>query len=307
MGNGPHFAICRIDKLKGRQQLTSRAGHHLRDGAKLPRNADAARTADNTHSWTGTSEELADAIQARTTPLKRRKDAVDALDVLLTASPSWFTEHGGRGDYMELAMHAEVFLYETFGPDNVMAWGVHLDEQTPHVWALVTPIVPGKKPRLAASNWVDGPSALSKLQDGWANATKDLGLSRGVAGQPARHTAIRDFYAGVNGDPTARASIIAEQARRATASQREALAKQARELEEKDLELKAREGKATEREAKLSEERRQLAQQQVALRRAWEAMEPAAKIVAAQRMRELEQRDKAAELARERPKAPKPR
>lgn len=236
MSNGPHFAICRVEKLKGRAQLASRAQHHLRDGPKLPRNADELRTAANERSWQAGSAALVDAIQARTGPLKRRKDAVDALDVLLTASPNWFREHGGSGEYTDLAAAAEAHLLGTYGADNLMAWGVHLDEQTPHVWAIVTPIIDGK---LKASHWCDGPAALGKMQTDWADATAHLGLVRGVAGSPSTHVQIRDLYATINGDPTAAASIEAEMRRRAASATRVEVASKQR-AEELEATLKAK-------------------------------------------------------------------
>lgn len=290
MGTGPHFAICRVDKLKGRAQLASRAQHHLRDGKHLPRNADAKRTAANTRSWQRGSAALVDAILERTTPLKRRRDAVDALDVLLTASPGWFAEHGGKGDHTDLAAAAEGYLLATYGEANLLAWGVHLDEQTPHIWALVTPVAPDGK--LKASHWCDGPKALGAMQSAWADATKHLGLVRGVEGSPSTHVKIRDFYAGIEGNTTAIASVAAENRRRAASARRAEIAAKKR-AEELEHELQEREIALAKREAKF-------AQQQAELLRAWEAMEPAAKIVAAQRMTAIRQRDDAIDAAKKR-------
>lgn len=297
MGTGPHFAICRVEKLKGRAQLTSRAQHHLRDGPKQPRNADQARTERNERSWQAGSAALVDAILERTTPLKKRRDAVDALDILLTASPSWFSEHGGRGDYTELARAAELHLLETFGADNLLAWGVHLDEQTPHVWAVVTPIAPDGK--LKASHWCDGPAAMARLQDSWAKATAHLGLVRGVEGSPSTHVKIRDFYAGIEGNTTAIASVAAENRRRAASARRAELGAKKR-AEELENELQERETALAKREAKLRADQLQLQQEQQALRRVYDALTPQAKAEAGRRHQALVERDEAINAAKKR-------
>lgn len=303
MATGTHFAIIGVAKRKGRAELARAAEHHLRDGidakgeVRRVRNADPARLTRNVASWRGGSAKLVDSILERTTPLKRRKDAVDCIEVLLTASPAWFAEHGGKGSHADLAAAAEAYLLETFGDANLMAWGIHLDETTPHVWAMVTPVTP--KGTLSASWWTDGPKALAQMHDQWAKATAHLGLVRGVAGSPSTHIAIRDHYSAVNGDPTAIASIEAEMRRRAISAQRvEAGAKKrAKDLEDRELELAAREAKVVAREARLNEERRRLIQQQVEMRQAWEALTPDAKLVAGQRMTAIKQRDQAADAA----------
>jgi hypothetical protein len=213
-----YHSIIGVRKLK-RGDVAGRAKHHLRDD--LVANADPAKTPRNVSSWGGDARSLADAIEARVAPLRKRKDAVSAIELMLTASPEWFAEHGGQGKVADLAKCATRWLKATFGAKNVAAMGVHMDETTPHIWALVTPITPDR--RLAASHYCDGPEKMRALHDSWSEATKHLGLERGVKGSRANHVDVRTFYAAVDGSLAAAHRIAREMnARAKRAEQRSA-------------------------------------------------------------------------------------
>lgn len=208
------FAIMRTTKHADYGKLAAAAAHHLR--ARPVANADPERAAANRHGGPSAPAELVAAIRDRAEPLVRRRDAVRCIEVLLTASPEWFAgDREGRAD--QLGQAASRWLGETFGRDNVLGVGLHMDETSPHVWALVTPVVDG---RLCAAHWLDGPERMRRLQDGWAAATAPLELERGVRRSGAKHTTIRAYYAAANGDAAAAAHLAREQSRRARAAQR---------------------------------------------------------------------------------------
>jgi hypothetical protein len=213
----PMFSIIGIRKLKQRGQVAQRASHHLRGHAVL--NADPARFALNASNWKRSARELADEIWARTEPAMQRKDGVRVIELLLTASPEWFTDDCGGIRTKELMLGARDFLGEVFGAQNVAAWGLHRDEKTPHVWALVTPIHEGK---LKASRWLDGPSKLAALHTKWAEKMKPYGLQRGGRKSGASHVDIRTYYSAVNGNQAAQETISREMARRAARAKRRA-------------------------------------------------------------------------------------
>lgn len=216
------FAILRTQKHNSADTIRRRCNHHLR--AHDVQNADPALAGLN-HAW-GPSQaaQLARAIQERVEPLVKRKDNVRCIEVLLTASPEWFGSDR-PGQARRLTKAAAQWLSAEFGRDNVMGFGLHMDETTPHVWAMVTPIVAG---RLNASALTGSPEKMRQLQDRWAKLTAPLGLVRGVRKSGARHTTIRTFYAAANGCEKARAALEQEQAKRAAKAQQLAAEAQAR-------------------------------------------------------------------------------
>jgi hypothetical protein len=230
------FSIIGIKKLKQRGQVAQRASHHLR-GHAVP-NADPTRFALNASNWNRSARELADEIWTRTEPAMQRKDGVRVIELLLTASPDWFAgDHKGIRT-KELMHGARDFLGEVFGVQNVAAWGLHRDETTPHVWALVTPIHEGK---LKASRWIDGPSKLAALHTKWAEKMKPFGLQRGARKGGASHVDIRTYYSAVNGDKSAQETISREMARRAARAKRRA---EAEEFQASAIEAQAAKNRA---------------------------------------------------------------
>ena len=275
------FAILRTAKLKGRAALIGRAAHHLRSHP-VP-NADSTRS--NVTSWKGTARQLADEVLRRTEPLMRRKDAVQAIEVLLTASPEWWSQHGGAGEPRDFARVAKTWLTEQFGAGNVVAVGMHMDERTPHVWAVVTPITPDG--RLAASTWLDGPRRMSAMQDSWAAAARPLGLVRGVERASGSHISTRLFYAAAGGAPGAVAAIEREMRTRA---------KRAREKAEE----------AERRAEEITAAKAEVARQRAEVRALFDALSPADQAAAADRYRPPPVPAQAAESKPERPPSGSP-
>ncbi|WP_171030497.1 plasmid recombination protein, partial [Escherichia coli] len=63
-------------------------------------------------------------------PEKRRKDAVLAVEYVMTASPEWWTEATPR-QQAEFFARSEQWLEKKYGKDRVVAAVVHRDEATP--------------------------------------------------------------------------------------------------------------------------------------------------------------------------------
>lgn len=261
------FAILGIKKHSSMASVGSRLGHQLRDH-QVP-NADPARKAENACTWQGTAASLVAAIKERVEPLKKRKDNVRAIELLLTASPEWFKEGGGAGDWKQLEKQAKSFVSDTFGVQNVMAFGVHLDEKTPHFWAMVTPVFEGK---LRASHWLDGVPKMRKLQTEWAQRCEPLGLSRGAQGSKAQHIEVKDFYAASKGDAAAVKKTMKELEQRArNAENRVRKMEKALVREAEKLEIKAE--KLHLMEEKLKQERAKIDAQRATNERLFKAME----------------------------------
>lgn len=249
------FSILGVQKLKERGAVQKRLSHHLR-GHDV-RNADPARAALNhRQGLAGDAAAVTDAIWQRTDAAMQRKDGVRVVELMLTASPDWFAARGGTGKVNDLFQQAKAFLRETFGRENVVSFGLHRDEQTPHIWAIITPILDGK---LRASHWLDGPEKMMKLHDAWATRMEPFGLQRGSKKSGAKHVDVRTYYSAVNGSKNAQETISREMSRRAARAKKKAI-----EAEAKIAEIAEREAKSRAIHAALTTEQQQAAAQRFA-------------------------------------------
>lgn len=186
------YAIIRVSKVKSLGSLRGLSRHHMRESET--KNANPAKQNRVLVGGDPFTE-----VTSRH-PQKVRKNAVLAVEHLLTASPEYFRDPGqGPGEYNERktqawAELAVLFLKDKYG-DNLASAVLHLDESTPHVQAMVVPLRADGK--LDAAR-LFGPDALTDLQDRYAEAMKPLGLVRGVQGSPAKHERIKRHYGLVN-------------------------------------------------------------------------------------------------------------
>lgn len=189
------YAIARVEKVKSLGSLRGLGAHHMRT-APTP-NADPLATPSN-RVLVGSGNPYAD-VKALL-PEKVRKNAVLAMEHLLTASPEYFRpnapEKAGTYDPERMeawAASALEFLRERYG-DNLASAVLHLDEATPHIQALVLPLRPDGK---LDANTLFGPEQLRDLQDCYADKLAPLGLQRGIEGSKAKHESIKAFYGRV--------------------------------------------------------------------------------------------------------------
>ncbi|MDF4741131.1 MobV family relaxase, partial [Vibrio parahaemolyticus] len=136
------------------------------------------------------------AVEARL-PEKRRKDAVLAIEYLVTASPEAMQ---GKSREQQDAYFADSleWLKERHGAENVVYAGVHRDETTPHMYAYVVPL-DRDTGRLNAKKWLGGSKALNQMQTEFADRIGQRhGLERGIERSKARHQTVRQFYANLD-------------------------------------------------------------------------------------------------------------
>jgi len=200
------FQKCKSDDLNGISQ------HNNRDYSadNLPKNIYPERTKNNRH-LIGDGKHLKDLVMCyiedkregstqrkgrdgkmKTVHLKVRKDAVLCVNVVLSASPEYFsppqlTGNPGKvaqGEYDEAALEQWVdanmaYLQEEFG-DRVVYAELHLDEKTPHIHASIVPITDGV---LSAKKMFYGhKQILSQHHDRYHKFMSPLGIERGVEG-----------------------------------------------------------------------------------------------------------------------------
>jgi hypothetical protein len=128
-------------------------------------------------------------------PQKRRKDAVIAVEYLMTASPEWWktaTEKQQTAFFNRCA----AWLGDKYGRENILVATIHRDETSPHLSAFVVPLTADK--RLSAKEFIGNKTKMSEDQTTFADRMKDLGLQRGIKGSKARHQTIREYYTLAN-------------------------------------------------------------------------------------------------------------
>lgn len=177
------YAICRIEKFKSMEKVTS-AGDHINRLRETP-NADPARPITVLHG----SSDLASDVRARL-PKKTRSNAVYAVGMLLSASSEWFREGGRVEDWCDSCL---AWLECRYGK-NCVNVTLHEDELVPHLHAYIVPIT--AKGRLSCDEFFGTPQKLSKLQDDYADSMQHLGLQRGIPRTQTkrRHQHVRRFY-----------------------------------------------------------------------------------------------------------------
>ena len=158
-------------------------------------NADAELAHHNEHFGAHSVAEGMAAFRARL-PESFRKDAVQAIEYLMTASPEAMASKS-REEQDAYFRDALDWLKGRHGAENVVYAGIHRDETTPHMYAYVVPRDP-ETGRLNAKRWLGGAKALRDMQTEYAEQVgKRHGLERGLEGSKSRHTTIKDYYGRV--------------------------------------------------------------------------------------------------------------
>jgi hypothetical protein len=129
---------------------------------------------------------------------KPRSNAVEAVELLLTASPEFFAvsdpvEYQARLDsFIEVAV---AFLADPRACGICAKATLHMDERTPHIQAHKVPIDPNGK--LNCKYFLGGRQKMKEMHNLFAEYTRPLGLERGREGSRARHQTVKQFYASI--------------------------------------------------------------------------------------------------------------
>lgn len=187
----PMYSIVRVEKLKTLADVRAASNHHTR--AQPVPNANPARKIQVNHR----GQSPYDAVVRHLRKVERwRRDNVVAAEIVLTANPGFFrTDPTAYGSYEDdrvraFAERAVTWLHERYG-ENLVSVALHLDEATPHIHAIIVPLVDG---RLSARSMFFLMGKFSEIQDSFAAAMEPLGLVRGEPGSSANHQDIRNWY-----------------------------------------------------------------------------------------------------------------
>jgi len=189
------YAILRTQKLKSGIAIRRSLTHAFRE-QETP-NADPSRTPENTHIGAADVDEaLANLNERLATQDKVRKNAVLAVEYLITASPE---DMRGKSRQEQDAYFRDALKWveDKHGKANVIYAGIHRDEQTPHMYAYVVPL--DGRGKLNCRSFLGGAKALSQMQTEFSQEVgQQHGLQRGIEGSKARHTSIQQYYSRVS-------------------------------------------------------------------------------------------------------------
>jgi hypothetical protein len=188
------YAILRTQKLKSSVAVRRSMKHAFRE-QDTP-NADPSQLLENTHIGAHSVDEGMAAFNAAL-PDKYRKNAVLAIEYLITASPE--AMNGKTREQQDRYFTESLdWLRGKFGDDQVIYAGIHRDEKTPHMYAYVVPRDPDTG-RLNCRRWLGGAKALSEMQTDFADRVgRKHGLERGIEGSKAKHQRVSQHYAAIN-------------------------------------------------------------------------------------------------------------
>lgn len=193
------YAIARLKKLK-RGNISGSASHTARE-RETP-NADPSQKNIRFIGSLDPEERLEDLVLAKIAEHEQRRkirtDAVYCVELLLSASPSYFrsncpTQAGyyepqKLDDWLEATQQWLADEYDS----RIVRAELHLDEATPHIHAYFVPI--DDDGQLRCNHFFDGRQKIHEFQDSYYNTMRLIGLERGIRGSKAQHQDIKDFY-----------------------------------------------------------------------------------------------------------------
>ena len=179
-----NFCFMRMAKIKLAKDLTQALQHNIRE--RQPLNADPDRSSLNIYEG-GSVAEVKAKHQERL-PDKVRKNAVIAVEVLMTASPDF------QGSWEKYMKDCQNWAEGLFGKENVLHVAKHNDETTPHIHVIFMPMKDGK---LNASHFLAGSKhRMIELQnDFYEKVGKAHGLDRGISKDETRAKHLRPSLA----------------------------------------------------------------------------------------------------------------
>lgn len=202
-----HFTVLRFAKIRTLAGLGAVSAHNTRtatsglDHTTPPPDGRGALVLDGQPDAVMAWKDRAAAVGLG----KPRRDAVLAIEMVMSASPSWFAD-ATPNDRDAWTARSLAYARQVFGSDNILQATIHLDEQTPHLHIIGIPLEQkarakrgrarkgrenAKRPTvlswgLNADGVIGSPDQLRQHQSDYTAAVADLGLRRG---RPKRATA----------------------------------------------------------------------------------------------------------------------
>lgn len=195
------YTVLRFEKLKTFGDIGGAESHNKRE--RPTHNADAERTEQNRYLIGSKSDNIRQLVKSKIGNQKIRSNAVLAIECVMSASPEYFRpgnpEKAGTWDQQRLDQWQDAsmkWLLAKYG-DRIVSAICHLDEQTPHIQAIIVPL--DEKGKLNCNGLIGGSRQVMRdLQTDYAKSVKHLGIDRGIEGSKAKHQTIRQYYERAN-------------------------------------------------------------------------------------------------------------
>lgn len=175
-----NYCIFRMEKLKSSSDVCNILKEQHRSEDYESERADKEKSHLNLYSdnFENSFEKFKELL-----PKKRRKNAVVALNFLVTTSEEFESEAAEIMYYTK----AVEFIGKNFG--TVIGWAIHKDETSTHLQAVTIPLVDGK---LNARELVGGSkNRMREIQNSFFNEVgESFGLLRGLEGSKAVHQTV---------------------------------------------------------------------------------------------------------------------
>lgn len=168
--------VCRISKISTIQKIGEAGAHNFRLDGEAQR--EHLKAGVENPLLFGTTDLVSD-VQKRLDEAHKcahgefRKNAVLAVEMVLSASPEYFKDQACLDIWVKKNME---WLKKEYGKNLVNAV-LHLDEQTPHIQAFIVPL--DKKNKLNCRSIFGGVKNMVALQTKSFEAVKSLGIERG--------------------------------------------------------------------------------------------------------------------------------
>ena len=238
----PAYAVLRFAKLRNLGRVATASQHNTRTASTGLSHTTPPPDGPGVVLLDGQMDALA-AWHARADAVglgKPRRDAVVGVEMVMSASPSWFAS-ATPDERAEWTTRSMAYAREVFGPDNILQAVRHDDEETPHIHVIGIPLEQKQRARAgrprkgregakrpAALSWglnADGilgnPDKMRDHQTAYAATIADLGIRRG---RPKRETMAQHKPPSVFRAELAEA-VEEAQAKTQTARQRETSAR----------------------------------------------------------------------------------
>lgn len=173
-----NFVVCRIKKMHSFGEIGAASNHNYRTGTGSFAHINPNPKYQNV-SFLGSNNILND-VKKRLNDAEKcangefRKNAVFAVEMILSASHAYFTDKESIDIWAEKNV---AWLKKEYSKSCVNIV-LHLDEQTPHIQAFFVPI--DDKNKLNCRALFGGKIKMKELQDNSFLAVKDLGILRGI-------------------------------------------------------------------------------------------------------------------------------
>lgn len=197
-----NYAILTVNRIGRSRDLRSRFGHNAlteSDGLRHfshtteVRNRVLVPCNDIMDAYNKRVEEAKSIHEEKGTKMRKPRllgsDDLLALEVLTTYS------NEAEVDVDSWSIKNIAFLSDEFKKENILSSVLHLDETTPHIHTLIIPI--NNKNNICIRDFLNGKYELQNMQNRYADAMKEFGLSRGYRNAKPTAENISKFYAEI--------------------------------------------------------------------------------------------------------------